>query len=209
MSFDRLAPIYDAMEAVLAGPRLQRCRTTWLNALDGCQRVLIAGVGHGRFLDACLPRLPHTRITCVDASAKMLARAQERSGAAAARVEFVHARLPEWQPEPAAYDAIVTNFFLDCFPVEELGAVVSTLARAAKPGAKWLVTDFAVPSQGFARGRARAVHALMYAFFRPVTGIRARRVTPPDSFLTASGFSLAGRRDYDWGLLRADLWQRG
>ena len=28
MSFDRLAPHYTWMEAVLAGPRLQRCRTT-------------------------------------------------------------------------------------------------------------------------------------------------------------------------------------
>jgi hypothetical protein len=50
---------------------------------------------------------------------------------------------------------------------------------------------------------------VMYAFFRPVTGIRARRVTEPDALLRAHGFTLAKRRDSEWGLLRADLWTRG
>jgi ubiquinone/menaquinone biosynthesis C-methylase UbiE len=212
MSFDRLAPHYTWMERVLAGPRLQRCRVAWLDALHGCERILIVGVGHGHFLAECARRNPTARITSVDASAGMLREAQrraQRAGAALAQLEFVHASLPAWRSEPGIFDAIVTHFFLDCFPPDELAQVVATLAQAAKPRAQWLLADFAVPARGWRRQRARLMHAAMYAFFRPVTQIRARRVTPPDPLLRAQGFSLVKRRTAEWGLLQSDWWQRG
>jgi hypothetical protein len=49
----------------------------------------------------------------------------------------------------------------------------------------------------------------MYAFFRPVTRIRARRVTPPDDLLRTQGFTLAERRAAELGLIQSDLWIRG
>lgn len=211
MSFDRLAPHYTWMEAVLAGRRLQRCRVTWLDALAGCADILIAGVGHGHFLRHCARRFPHARITSVDASAGMLRHARRRTelaGINGERLSFVHASLPEWAPQPGEFDAIVTHFFLDCFPPGELDAVISALARGARPNARWIVSDFAVPARGLARQRARALHALMYAFFRPVTRVRARRVTTPDPMLRTQGFRLAGRQASEWGLLQSDLWQR-
>jgi ubiquinone/menaquinone biosynthesis C-methylase UbiE len=212
VSFDLLAPHYTWMEAVLAGRRLQRCRTTWLDALEGCERILIAGVGHGHFLKRCTQRFPQAHITSVDASAGMLHRAERRvhrAGAAMERLAFVHAALPEWTPRAGSFDAIATHFFLDCFPPDELPVVVAALADAARPSARWLLSDFAVPSEGLARQRARAVHALMYGFFRHVTRLRARRLTEPDPLLRAHGFTLAGRQASEWGLLRADCWVRG
>ena len=210
MSFDALAPHYDWMEAVLAGPLLQRCRTTWLDEFAGCRDLLSAGEGHGRFATACALRHPSARLHCVDASGLMLARARRRATAAgvADRITWETAILPAWTPLPAAYDAIVTGFFLDCFPPDTLAVVVGKLAAAARPGSRWLVTDFAVPARGAARWRARAVHALMYGFFRVATRLPAKRLTPPDGLLEAQGFRLAGRRTYNWGLLLADLWKR-
>ena len=212
MSFDRLAPHYTWMEAVLAGRRLQHCRVAWLGALAGCSDILIAGVGHGHFLSRCARRFPRARITSVDASLGMLRRAEQRAirtGARRENLTFVHAALPDWTPAPARYDAIVTPFFLDCFAPAELDAVIATLAAAARPRAAWLVSDFTLPARGVARLRAQAVHGLMYTFFRRVTRIGARRVTPPDASLAAHGFRLAGRRSSNWGLLHADLWRRG
>ena len=212
MSFDRLAPHYTWMERALAGPRLQRCRTAWLDALAGCERILIVGVGHGHFLRACAQKFPRAEIVSVDASAGMLAQAQahaRRDQLDLARLQFVHAALPGWQPPAGHFDAIVTNFFLDCFPPDELRPVVDALAHGLKPRARWLLADFAVPGSGWARHRARAVHAMMYAFFRPLAGVRARRVTAPDELLRAHGFTLVRRRTSEWGLLHADLWSRG
>lgn len=211
MSFDVLAPHYGWMERVLAGRLLQRCRTTWIDRLAGCERLLVAGVGHGRFLHELLPRHRQLRVLCVDASAGMLREAERRARRARldlSRVEFVQARLPEWRGPPAACDAIATHFFLDCFSREQLSAVVASLAGATQPRATWLVSDFAMPPRGWARQRARAVHALMYAFFRVATGLPAWRLTPPDAPLAAHGFVLAGRRTFNHGLLQADCWER-
>lgn len=118
MSFDRIAPHYTWMEKVLAGGRLQRCPVTWLDALAGCETILIAGVGHGHFLQRCAERFPAAKITSVDASAGMLRHAKRRARGASRpeRLDFVHARLPEWRPAAGQFDAIVTHFFLDCFP---------------------------------------------------------------------------------------------
>ncbi len=211
MSFDVLAPYYTWMERVLAGQRLQRARLAWLESLQGCERILIVGVGHGHFLTQCARRFPTARITSVDASAGMLGEAwhrAQRAGAPMERLKFVQAELPAWRPAAGEFDAIVTNFFLDCFPPEELAKVIAGLAQGAKRSARWLNADFALPEQGWQRARAQVVHALMYGFFRPVTGIRARRVTPPDALLAAQGFTLAGRKTTEWGLLRSDLWRR-
>lgn len=211
MSFDRLAPHYGWMERVLAGRLLQRCRTAWIDRLTGCASLLIAGVGHGRLLHAVLPRHPALRVVCVDASAGMLHEAEKRARRARLdlrRVEFVHARLPAWRPSSGVFDAIATPFFLDCFAPPQLDAVIAALAEGAASRAVWLVSDFAVPPRGWARQRARAVHALMYAFFRATVRLPARRLTPADRLLAAHGFVLGGRRTFNHGLLQADWWAR-
>lgn len=211
MSFDRLAPHYDRLESFLAGALLQKCRCAWLDELVGCDRLLVAGVGHGPELPAIMRRHPRLRLTCVDASARMLAVAQRRlrqEGVDAARLEFIHARLPAWVPPAGQFDAVITHFFLDCFPPETLGIVVGHLARATRPGARWLLADFTLPARGWPRRRAQAVHALMYAFFRCFVSLPARRLTPPDPLLIAQGFRLMQRRTFDCGLLHADLWRR-
>jgi len=207
MNFDRLAPHYDWMESCLAGERLQRARTAWLEELRGCRRILSVGEGHGRFAAACAERFPAAELTCVEASAGMLARAQRRLGSSASGVRWLQVELLEWEPD-GPFDAMATCFFLDCFPPDTLAAVVARLANSAAPNALWLIADFALPPRGPARWRAHAVHSLMYAFFRRVVGLTARRLTPPDDLLGAHGYRLAARRDFNWGLLRADLWCR-
>lgn len=209
MSFDRLAPHYTWMERVLAGPRLQQCRIAWLEQLAGCERILIAGVGHGHFLRACARRFPRAAITSVDASAAMLAQARRRVGVQSQRLEFVHASLPQWLPAASRFDAIVTHFFLDCFEPSMLRTVADGLSQAARPNSRWLLADFTVPARGWKRQRARAIHGAMYAFFRPIAGVRARSVTPPDELLREHGFVLTHRMTRDWGLLQSDAWIRG
>ena len=48
MSFERLAPFYRAMERVLAGGKLQHCRTVLLPRLGLVREVLVVGEGPGR-----------------------------------------------------------------------------------------------------------------------------------------------------------------
>jgi SAM-dependent methyltransferase len=210
MSFDRLAPHYRWMEAVLAGRVMQRCRLAWLGEVRNCRNVLVAGVGPGRFVEQALRVMPEARFTCVDASRAMLARASaaaEKAGGTA-RVRFVHAALPEWKPEPLAHDLIVTHFFLDCFPEPALSEVVARLASGAKADARWLLADFQIPERGLRRLRARMVLALAYRFFRITTALPASRIFPPDDALRANGFHMQRTMTANWSLLHSDLWSR-
>jgi hypothetical protein len=114
----------------------------------------------------------------------------------------------KWQPPRAVFDLVVTHFFLDCFRCDELQSLVTKVATSATDEARWLLADFREPEGGWQRWRARVALALMYVFFRCATGLSAARLTPPDGFLKAAGFRLAGRRLANFGLVHADLWRR-
>jgi len=211
MSFDRLAPYYRWMEFVLAGEKLQRCRLACLEEIRDCRDILVAGVGPGRFLQACARELPEARIVCLDASQSMLERAQARwrkAGGKPEQANFVHATLPEWQPPSAAFDLIVTHFFLDCFPEPMLSRVIARLALAARADARWLVSDFQIPTSGLARLRARTVLAMAYAFFKLATRLPASGLIAPAVLLERQGFRLLRRRTFDYGLLYSEVRQR-
>jgi ubiquinone/menaquinone biosynthesis C-methylase UbiE len=211
MSFDRIAPHYRWMEFVLAGEKLQRCRTAFLDLVGAPKDVLILGEGHGRFLLECRRRIPSALITCVDSSERMLAVARQRlkrTGLPEERVRFVHADALSWNGSAAAADLLVTQFFLDCFRADQLGPLVARLASLSKPEAAWLVADFQAPAGGIPRLRACLLLNAMYAFFRTVTRLPASHLTNPDSFIQRHGFTLRKRIESEWGLLRSDLWTR-
>ncbi|MEO7317421.1 MAG: class I SAM-dependent methyltransferase, partial [Chthoniobacteraceae bacterium] len=196
-AFDFIAPHYRWIELLCAGSLLQRCRTAFVGEIAPPRRVLIVGEGNGRFLAELLRRHPTASVTCVDASAAMLRLAGARlaaDGLDVRRVKFIHADLSAWTPPRAAFDLIATHFFLDCFRADQLAPIVARLAEAAAPGARWLVSDFHEPAAGFAKWRARIIIQSLYFFFRIVARLPARRLTPPDDFLTSQGFTLRERR---------------
>jgi len=210
MSFDVLAPHYRWMEFVSAGEKLQRCRTAFLDRVVGANRILILGEGNGRFLLECRRKLPDAKITVVDASAQMLARARkrlERRGIDAGRIDFVRGDALAWTPEAGAFDLIVTHFFLDCFRADQLEPLIVRLARAGAPRANWLLSDFQSAPAGLARFRSKLILWLMYRFFEAVTRLPASALTPPDVFIERHGFKLREREVFDWGLLHSDRWQ--
>ncbi len=199
------------MEFLLAGEKLQRCRTAFLPRIAGTRNILILGEGNGRFLTSCRHALPSARITCVDASQRMLSIARkrlQRHAIALENIEFVSANALTWTPPSNSFDLIVTHFFLDCFAPNELQQVIAKLARAADFQATWLLADFQVPASGLGRYRAEAIHRAMYLFFRAATGLSAKRLASPDPFLESERFTLQERHVSDWGLLHTDRWVR-
>lgn len=210
MSFDLLAPHYRWMEWVLAGGKLQRCRTTFLEDVRQAKNVLLLGEGNGRFLKAFVQVNNAANITVLDASAAMLKQAQRRMDAsdASRRVEYVHTDVIAWSPPPRNFDLIVSNFFFDCFRPDQLEQLIPRLISSASEDAQWIVSDFCVPARGWARWRARGIIAAMYCFFRLVTRLPARTITPVAPLLEANGFQLLRSCPSEWGLLRTDLWRK-
>ena len=178
MSFDLVAQHYRWLETIVFGNGLQHARTYWIDKIARPKRALILGEGNGRFLCQLVRVYPRLEVDCVDASNTMLQLARMRIHRtfpeSLPHVHFLCEDVLKWSPNKW-YDLLVTHFFLDCFPRNELSLIVQKLANAAKPGAAWLIADFTIPQQRFARARARLLLWLMYTFFRASRGNQRER----------------------------------
>jgi ubiquinone/menaquinone biosynthesis C-methylase UbiE len=212
VSFDSIAPAYRTLETIAFGGALQRARVACLGEMGSPRRALIVGEGNGGFLCELLRRHQNVAVDCVDESQRMLElarqRIERRLSADATRVRFLHHDITSWTPPEAAYDLIVTHFFLDCFSEDRMAEIVTRLSRAATPSATWLLADFCVPAAGFARARAGLWLAAMYRFFRSTAGIEARELSDPSRFLQLARFGLASQHLFRHGMVKSQLWRR-
>ncbi|MFZ0827490.1 MAG: class I SAM-dependent methyltransferase [Verrucomicrobiia bacterium] len=212
MNFDRLAANYHWMEKLFAGGLMQRCRTTFLAHTKDRRHALLVGEGTGKFLVELLRANPRIQITCVEQCEGMIQQARQRLAREkldGSHINFQQIDVLHWKPPPGEFDLVVTNFFLDCFRAEQLQKLIPRLAESATNDAIWLLADFRVPERGWRRWRAGAILASLYLFFKLMTSLSASWLTPPDNFLTDSGFKLSDRRLLSFGLAHADFWSRG
>ncbi|HEV8542739.1 MAG TPA: class I SAM-dependent methyltransferase [Verrucomicrobiae bacterium] len=210
MSFDPLARHYSWMEWILAGQRLQSCRTAFLNEAASCQSALLVGEGHGRFLAELRRAAPAASICCVEQSAEMIRvtkRRLKRSGLAEEKTGFINVSIQEFEAN-RPFDLVATHFFLDCLDRSQLEIVTQKLVAALKPAGQWIISDFQVPEKGWRAFRARCVLSLAYGFFRVATKLPARKLVPPQPFLLQKGLRLKMRRQFNFDLLYAELWKK-
>ncbi|HKP93838.1 MAG TPA: class I SAM-dependent methyltransferase [Chthoniobacterales bacterium] len=208
MSFDAIAPWYRTLQTIAFGNALQRARIACLDEIATSRRALVVGEGNGRFLTELLRTNRSIEVDCVDDSEQMLKLARRRVCDGAGRVAFLRRDMLSWTPPANRYDLIVTHFFLDCFPEDQLARIVAKLSRAARPDAAWLLADFRLSACGFARMRARVWLAAMYRFFRTVAGIDAQELIDPSPFLRDEGFALVRQHLLRRGLVKSELWRR-
>lgn len=209
MNFDRIARHYRWLETVAFGNALQNARTYWIDEIPPSRRALIVGGGNGRFLCELLRAHPKINIDCLDASGRMLelarARVRRLRPESLASVRFFHLDVRNWSPSDS-YDLLVTHFFLDCFPREQVEAIVAKLAQAARPEAVWLIADFSIPDRRFARIRAKFWLRMMYAFFRAAAAVAAKELVDPTPYLHNNGFVRRSRKLSRRGMLKSDLY---
>ncbi|MEO8196030.1 MAG: class I SAM-dependent methyltransferase [Thermoanaerobaculia bacterium] len=196
------------MERLAFGGALERARFAHVDALRTCRSILLLGDGDGRFLERLLAAAPGARVHSVDASAAMLALAAARVAPAdRVRVKFENADARTIALPLAAYDAVATLFFLDCFTPEETRALVTRVAGSIRPGGQWLFADFAVPEGGWRRCYSRVVVGGLYAFFRWRARISARRLPDSERTIAGAGFRAEVSSTLAQGLLRSVLFR--
>ena len=142
----------------------------------------------------------------VDTSHRMLAIAQKT--VASDRVQFVEADIQFWSAPKSSFDLIVTHFFLDCFPADDIATLVTKLGDLATPNANWLLADFQIAGGRIAALRCRVILSLLYTFFRIVCDVGASSLVSPDSELGKNGFLVFRRVTCEWGLLKSEWWHR-
>jgi ubiquinone/menaquinone biosynthesis C-methylase UbiE len=129
---------------------------------------------------------------------------QARRRVAAARVEWLVADARTLELPSASFDAIVTNFFLDCFPAAELSLLIARLAPLLKDGGHWFDGDFRPPTHCLGQWHL----TLMYHFFRWQTKLGTMQLIDPAPALIQSGFTLQSEYPAVGGYLSARWWRR-
>jgi demethylmenaquinone methyltransferase/2-methoxy-6-polyprenyl-1,4-benzoquinol methylase len=156
--FDRVAPVYDAMNVVMTagldgGWRAETARA----AVRPGDRVLDVCCGTGDLALAALDA--GGRVTAVDFSGRMLERARRKS----AEVEWVRADALTLPFDAAAFDAVTIGFGLR--NVEDVDRGLAELRRVLRPAGRIGVLDVTQP-----RGLLRHFYALWFDRLIPLLG---------------------------------------
>lgn len=133
--YDRIAPIYDLMEAVVERLAFRRWRERLWAHVDG-ERVLEVGVGTGK-------NIPHhppgVRVTGVDISSRMLARAGERAQDLEAEVDLALMDAQRLGFPDALFDTAVATFVFCSVPDPVQG--LKEIDRVVKPGGRIILLE--------------------------------------------------------------------
>jgi len=206
MKIGRLAHWYRWIEYAAFGRALERCRFANLNHLATARSVLILGEGDGRTLARMLHSAPEARFDVYELSPEMIALARERTRNSD-RVVFhlQDARSADWKPR--SYDAIVTNFFVDCLNEQDANRLTRNLANALDDAGIWLISEFAIPQTGWRRVHAQIWIATMYRFFQIATGLRTTALPPIENLLREAGMQRIAQKKARAGLIVSELWR--
>lgn len=208
--FDRLASIYRWLEWGSFGPYLGRSRRAWLGPISDSRRALVIGDGDGRFTARLLRANPTIEIDAVDASPRMLEALVRRAREHGHRVHPRVADARELRLDgPPHHDLVVTHFFLDCLTTDEILSLAAAIQPSLLPGARWVVSEFAVPPGRFGRLVAAPLVAALYRAFGVLTGLGVRQLPDFHWALRESGFGLIESRTWLRGLLVSELWVLG
>lgn len=109
--------------------------------VQGHERVLDVACGTGHASLAIAPLLPHGRVTAVDFSAAMLARARDKAESLGiSNIEFLERDMQDLGFPEHSFDCAVCAFGI--FFVEEMETQLAHIASMVKPGGRVMITNF-------------------------------------------------------------------
>jgi ubiquinone/menaquinone biosynthesis C-methylase UbiE len=206
MNCDFIAPLYRWLEYATFGRTLQRRRREFLGLLGDAQSALIIGDGDGRFLAELHRRYPECEVDSIDLSARMLSLARSRTRSS--RIHFLQADARFVEFPRAQYDLIVTHFFLDCLSDSDAAAFITRASAGAAMNARWIVSEFRMPSHGWPALHAALWLKTMYFFFLLTTGLAINRLPRYRQHLAAQGFILEREVTERFGMVASESWIR-
>ena len=143
--FDRIAPVYDGMNAIISGfqePRWRR-RAIAATRLGPGMAAIDVATGTGKLAGGLADRVgPFGRVVGVDVSAGMIERAQ-KAGADAPWLEFVVGDAMTLPADDGAFDAATIAFGMRNLPDYERG--FAEMARVVRPDGRVVCLEIARP----------------------------------------------------------------
>ena len=208
--FDRIAPVYDAMNTVMTAgmdARWRRAAAAATRVGPGMSAIDVA-CGTGALTRELARRVgPAGRVVGVDASARMLERARPGRGE---WIEYVRADALALPGDDASFDAATIAFGLRNVPDYE--RCLAEMVRVTRPGGRIVVLELATPT-GLV---GRALAATWFERIVPTLGRAAGRADAyrylphsvrsfPRPHAVAELMRAAGLRDVRWRRLAPGL----
>jgi demethylmenaquinone methyltransferase / 2-methoxy-6-polyprenyl-1,4-benzoquinol methylase len=138
--FDRIAPVYDAMNHAMTAGLDRRWRRLTAEAVVGPgDRVLDACCGTGDLALASRRLLGSGKVTGLDFSEAMLERARRKS----AEIEWIRGDLLRLPFQDGAFDVVTVGFGVR--NVEDLDRALRELRRVLKPGGRLAILEIVRP----------------------------------------------------------------
>ncbi|HJS87481.1 MAG TPA: class I SAM-dependent methyltransferase [Acetobacteraceae bacterium] len=150
--YQRIAPLYDLLDLPFEYGRYRRMRPELFKGLSG--HILDAGIGTGRNIQFYPVA---AKVTGIDLSPAMLARARRRARVSKAAVDFRRMDVTRLDLPTDSFDAAVASFLFCVLPDELQVPGLRELARVVKPGGIVRFLEYVRP-----RGRVRRVVARIW-----------------------------------------------
>ena len=211
-NYGRIARVYRWLEYAAFGGALQRSRETFVDRLQSARSIAVFGGGDGRCFEAILRECPNAQVDAFDVDPVMIALVRRRADARApGRVTFHQVDARSVVLSPSRYDAVVTQYFLDCFTLEELAELLPRIEASLNPGALWLFADFAIPpadAPAMLRWRAKVTIAILCWFFRWQVNHPLNNLPPMEQILRSRGWTALAVRERSGRMVRTVLFQK-
>jgi ubiquinone/menaquinone biosynthesis C-methylase UbiE len=184
-TYDRMAPVYDALDAIYEWSWKRRLRAELLRHAEG--RILDVGVGTG----CNMPFYPAgSEVVGIDSSRRMLAEARQRATRLGRDVTLRQMNLLQLDYPDHAFDTVVATFVLLCLPEALIPVALAELVRVMRPGGRLLLLDYHLSSRPAARLWMRCLSPwLRWAF-------AARYDAGTERYVEAAGLHVVERRTF-------------
>ncbi len=205
--FSRLAPFYDAAGMLILGGALQRAQLCFIGEMTW-SKALILGGGTGLSLKALLRSQSRGVVCFAEPAPAMLRRARRRvADQPGERVRFVAGGIESIDPSEQ-FDLVCTHFFLDLFADSSARDLMRRIDRQLLPGGGWHYADFEYPRRGLRRWPSKAFIQSLYAAFRLLCGIEARRLPNCGALFEELGYDMTGQSLRAGGMITTRIYRK-
>lgn len=139
--YDRIAPYFEGLEAVMEGLFFKNWRQKLWEKVDG-YHILEVGVGTGKNFDF-YPA--NARITAIDFSQEMLRQAEHKKNRKHISVELNEMDVQSLQYADNSFDTVIGSFVFCSVPLPLKG--LKELCRVCKPGGQVLLLEHVLSSK--------------------------------------------------------------
>lgn len=153
--YDRIAPFFDGMEAVMEGLFFKSWRKRLWDRVDG-HHILEVGVGTGKNFDY-YPK--DARITGIDFSGKMLSEAKRKRGRKQVSVELDLMDVQSLYFADNSFDTVIASFVFCSVPSPIKG--LKELYRVCKPGGQVLLLEHVLSSNTVIAGAMNLLNPIV------------------------------------------------